>query len=398
MPETAHKGRASLGVVFPPRLSTLIIAAILSVGTVVTGTIFFLSKNLPEEPGETLHYPATDFNFAFGSGTPSKGIMHVNEFANGYALITSGPVRIQAEEQRVLRYTWLPPGIDREAAFFWRIADDSQNVLRTEITVPGTQLIDLSAEPGWQGEITEVGLLVAGESGEQVEVGEISLIPDSLRVRLQLTWRAWAAFEEKSQKSVNFLHGGDYRQVVALPLLVAVWLCFTILFLWLLQRFGTRIGARQFLMSAIMLFLIAWILLDIRWASNNLRQARLSIDSQRQGDEQQFLSSDLDGEVYQYVQRLKATVLGNQNARILIIGDENAIDYYLLRAKYHLLPHSVNVTDRFVKDLAPESLDFVIFFGQPASITKVSGWNKAWQQSLVKVDSGNWGTVYRINE
>lgn len=203
-------------------------------------------------------------------------------------------------------------------------------------------------------------------------------------------------FEEWSQQSINFLHGGDYRQVVALPLLVSAWLVLTLLFLWSFQRIGKKIGVRQFLMTASMLFLVAWIFLDLRWATNNLRQASLSIDSQWQGDEQQRLSNDLDGEIYQYVQRLKSTVLGNQNARILIIGDESAIDYYLLRTRYHLLPHSVSVAGRLTKELAPETLDYVIFFGQPANITKVSGWSKNWQRSLIKIDSGNWGAVYRV--
>ncbi|RLA51203.1 MAG: hypothetical protein DRQ98_11825, partial [Gammaproteobacteria bacterium] len=81
---------------------------------------------------------------------------------------------------------------------------------------------------------------------------------------------------------------------------------------------------------------------------------------------------------------------------ILILGDENAIDYYLLRAKYHLLPHSVNVVGRLPKKLVPENLNFVIFFGQPAGITKVRGWKPSWQKSLVQVDQGEWGVVYRV--
>ena len=379
----------------PPRLSALVTAAILAIITVVTGTIIFLTKDLPKESANTLQYPATELKFAFGSGSSSQDMMQVNEFANGYALLTSGPVSIQATNQRVLRYTWLPPQMPQEAAFFWRVADDPQNVLRTEITARGTHLIDLSTEPKWQGEITEIGFLVAGDNGEPVQVGETTLLPDSLKIRLHLAWRAWVSFEEWSQQSINFLYGGDYRQVIALPLLVTLWLFFTLFILWLFQRFGKGIGSRQPLMIAGMLYLLAWVLLDLRWTSNNIRQVQVSLG---QTNEQQRLSSDLDGEIYQYVQRLKSTVLGSQNARILIIGDESAIDYYLLRAKYHLLPHSVNVAGNFAKELAPKSLDFVIFFGQPTSITKVPGWNKTWQQSLVKVDSGNWGAVYRIND
>lgn len=378
------------------RLPTILAASLLALIIVAAGTVIYLSKDLPESPGVTLNYPATDFNFAFGSGHSEGEHMLVDEFANGYALLSSGPVSIQADSQRILQYTWLPPGIPQEAAFFWRRSDDVQNVLRTEITAPGTQIIDLATETDWRGEITEFGFLLAGLNGETVKLGEALLIPDSLYSRLQLTWRAWITFEEWSQQSINFLHGGDYRQVIALPLLLAAWSLITVLLLWVFSNFGKNIGSRQLLITTVMIFLLAWIMLDIRWSANNLHQIKLSLQNQWQLDDQQRASMAMDGEIYQYVRRLKSEVLGEQPARILILGDENAIDYYLLRAKYHLLPHSVAVSGRFANKLVPESLDFVIFFGQATNIMKIPGWNSSWQQSLVPIDRGGWGQVYRV--
>ena len=81
----------------------------------------------------------------------------------------------------------------------------------------------------------------------------------------------------------------------------------------------------------------------------------------------------------------------------LILGDENAIDYYLLRAKYHLLPHSSNVAGRFARELTPGSLDYVIFFGQPTAMVNAPGWNTDWRNALIQVDSGEWGAVYRVD-
>ena len=99
----------------------------------------------------------------------------------------------------------------------------------TEITVAGSHMIDLATESDWKDEITEFGFLLAGSNGEAVELGDTMLIADGLNTRLQLTWRAWTAFEEWSQQSINFIHGGDYRQVLALPLLIAAWLLCTLL-------------------------------------------------------------------------------------------------------------------------------------------------------------------------
>lgn len=382
----------------PRRFFLLITAALLAAILVASGTFIYLSRSLPEKAGDTFQHPAAGFNFAFGSGNPSGDSMLVDQFADGYALLSSGRVNIQADNYRVLSYTWVPPQMLQEAAFFWRRAVDPQNVSRTDITIPGNRFIDLSTEAEWRGEVIEFGFLLAGDNGKAVEIGEVSLIPDSLNIRLQLAWKAWITFEEWSQQSINFLHGGDFRQVVALPLLMVAWLVLTLLFMWLFQRFGTNRESRSMLTITVMLFLVSWMLLDIRWATNNLKQISLSLDTYLQKDEQQRLSSALDGEIYQYVQRLKSTLLGNQNARILIVGDENAIDYYTSRAKYHLLPHSAYVTGRFAKELAPENIDFVLFFGDPANIVNMPGWNRGWQMALAKIDSGEWGAVFRVKK
>jgi len=378
-----------------PRLSTLATATTLALITITATTITTLSKDLPTTPGEAQSYPITDFKFAFGSGIPLSNSMRVDKFANGYALLSSGPVSIQADQQRVLGYIWQPPKMPQEAAFFWRRSDNPQNVLRSEISLAGAHQIDLSTEPEWKGEITEIGFLIAGVNGEAVEVGNITLIPDSLNTRLQLTWRAWASFEEWSQQSINFLYGGDYRQIVALPLLVAAWLLLTLMLFWLFARFGKSVNSQQMLTTAGMIFLLAWVLLDIRWASNNIRQIQLSIQTHAQTDDQQISSTALHGDLYQYIQRLKTEVLGDEPARILIIGDENTADYYLLRAKYHLLPHSVNVAGEFAKNQSPETLQYIIHFSQTTNITNTPGWNKTWQTSLNQIDNSEWAKVYR---
>ncbi|GMR15191.1 MAG: hypothetical protein BMS9Abin30_0813 [Gammaproteobacteria bacterium] len=372
-------------------------AAVLATGVVIAGLWLYLSHDLPDTAVDSLDYPAAGFSFAFGSGYPNQDRMVVDGFANGYALLSSGPVSIQADIQQVLRYEWVPAS-RQEAAFFWRQKGKADNVIRTEITAPGKHLIDLSTEAGWNGEIIEFGFLVAGGQDDAVEIGEATLQPDSLNIRLQLMWQAWTAFEERSQQSINFLQGGDYRQVVSLPLLLIAWLLAGILIIRVLPTPGlstkrSSVSHRSsILMYGGVLFLVGWMLLDIRWTTNSFRQARVMLQTRSQAP----LNSNLDGEIQQYVQRLKADVLGDKPARILIIGDENAIDYYLLRAKYHLLPHSVDVASHFNKELSPQSLNFVIFFGQPGGIAKVRGWSPSWRKALVEVDRADLGVVYRV--
>jgi hypothetical protein len=170
LPQTNTAKSTSSGT--SPRFLQLSIAVMIALLTVLGGTYTILAKGIPENVGKALQFPISDFKFAFGSGIPLSKSMRVDQFANGYALLSSGPVSIQAKQQRVLSYNWQPPHMPQEAAFFWRRSDDPQNVLRAEITVAGTHQIDLSTEPDWHGEITEFGFLLAGVNGEAVYVSK----------------------------------------------------------------------------------------------------------------------------------------------------------------------------------------------------------------------------------
>ena len=370
-----------------------VIAALLSAAVVMAGTVLYLSKDLPESNVASYDFSASGFIFALGSGHPEGQKAVIDTLANGYALLSSGPVRLQADNFRALRYDWRVIHRNKEAAFFWRQKNSESTIVRTEIRNSGNRLLDLSTHQNWQGEIIEFGFLV---SDETIAIGPMALEPDSLKLRLQMMWQGWTTFEEWSQKSVHFLQGGDFDQIISLPPLVIAWLFLTTMLTWLALRFGRKDLSRQLIISAAVFFMVAWMILDIRWTANNLKQVRLSLETQWQVDEEQRASNDLDGEIYQYVKRLKSGVLANQNARIFLIGDRKTLDYYLLRAKYHLLPHSVNVGGHFEKALTPETLDFVIFLGRPGGIVNMPGWNQSWQASLVLVDRGEWGDVYRV--
>jgi hypothetical protein len=369
-----------------------VISALLSAALVIAGTILYLGKDLSEFNVPSYKFPASEFAFTLGSGHPEAELAVIDNRANGYALLSSGPVRVQADNFRALRYNWRVAHRNKEAAFFWRQKNSINTVSRTEIRNSGNRILDLSTQANWYGEIVEFGFLVGDET---IAIGPMALEPDSLQLRLQMMWQGWTTFEEWSQQSVHFLQGGDYDQIISLPPLVTAWLFLTIILTWLAFRLGGNDFSRVLVTSTVVFFLIAWMILDIRWTANNLKQVRLSLETQWQADEEQRSRIDLDGDLYQYVQQLKFSVLGAQNARILIIGEKDAA-YYQLRAKYHLLPHSVHVASRFPNNLKPENLDFVMFFGEPSSIANVRGWNKSWQRSLTLADRGAWGAVYRV--
>ncbi len=381
----------------------LTFTALVAAVVVVTAVLVFVNVNLPDNPGEALDFQAGSFQFAFGSGHPVADRMVIDDYVDGSVLLTSGPVSIQAKKNSILKYTWLPTKLIQEAVFFWRQKNVTDEVIRTSIHLAGTHYVNLSLHPDWYGEITEFGFLLIDESSSghkqgSVEVGPLALLPDHLDIHLQLVWQDWTVFEERTQQSINFLHGGGRSQDIPLPIVVSTWLILTIFLFWLTERYGTRLGPKCKPGAYVLLCLAAWMLLDVRWTTNNLRQIGFSLPKLWQMSEQQRLASDLDGEIFQFVENLKSEILGGKTSRVLIVGSQGVPDYYLERAKYHLLPHSANVTRMFAPKSILKSLDFVICFGQPDSLGQVSGWSSYWQQGLEQVNTSQWGTVYKVRK
>jgi hypothetical protein len=93
---------------------------------------------------------------------------------------------------------------------------------------------------------------------------------------------------------------------------------------------------------------------------------------------------------------LKEEVLPERPTRILILGDDSAVDYYLQRAKYHLLPHSAYVAHDLPKDLSESPPNYMIFFGQPENIAQFPGTTSKWQGYLTSVDRNGHGVVYHV--
>ena len=63
-----------------PLFAKTLIAALLALILVISGTVAHLSKNLPDNSLDDLSFRIEDFNFAFGSGIPLNDHMRVDQF------------------------------------------------------------------------------------------------------------------------------------------------------------------------------------------------------------------------------------------------------------------------------------------------------------------------------
>jgi len=375
-----------------PRL--LVPATLVAALLVIAGSIGQLAWDLPKDPATARYFAAPELNFVMGAGDADGDRVTVDQFSDGYALLSSGPISLHAQDYRFVLLAFESPLGGSVPIFFWRSSDAPGELVRLPVREQGPVLIDLSGQPGWRGEISEFGFLFE-EAGTAYSVGPVALEPDRLGLRLQLTWGSWTAFERWSQKSINFLQGGQPEQPLRLPLILTAWLALTMILNWLFSR---RLGGdpARLWAGAAVVFLAAWMVLDVRWTANSIRQAGQTLETYGSASDDERLGRGPDGIVYGLISRLKADVLPLEPARILIVGDEQALEYYLQRAKYHLLPHSVYATRRFPTNPQPSSLDYVIFLGQADGMRGIRGWGPSWEVSLRLVDRSELAQVFAV--
>jgi hypothetical protein len=376
----------------PWLLAVPILAALLTFGLMLA----YLSDGLQEDRPAPLSFPLSEFRFVLGSGGLEEGRLVVDEFENGYALLTSGPVGFSAESYHVLGHDWEQSYNERIPRFFWRTSSKPDQLREHDLWKQGVQLLDLADDPDWQGEIIEFGFLFPDDSAKAFELGPVMLQSDSLAVRLRNTWQGWTEFEYWTMRSVNFLWGGEAQQKLPLPVVLIIWLLLSLLLLWISNFMFREERSLRLLTVGTALFIAAWLLLDLRWLVNHFNQVRATLDLRSMHWSDEALIGGWDLELYRAMERLKHEVLGDEPSRVLIVGNENRIEFIALaKAKYYLAPHSTHVARQLGGAFHPHSVDYFLFFGRPEEFRNVPGWSAIYDESLEEIWRGQFGVLYR---
>jgi hypothetical protein len=97
--------------------------------------------------------------------------------------------------------------------------------------------------------------------------------------------------------------------------------------------------------------------------------------------------------------------MSEQINRIINVGDRSNLQYYIEKAKYHLLPDGTFTTYQLSEEIKPTSVDYVLFIDDFAS--KKLRWNDiwlklpmhdTWRDSLTLTDSGDLGVLFSIEQ
>jgi len=281
--------------------------------------------------------------------------------------------------------------------FIWRRADSPEEVFNSTIHWAGdhASVIQLAANPDWQGTIIEIGLDVYGDLRDQAPVVEyLKLAPSQKSLLAKAIWNEWTVFREWTQRSAHHLRGTLETPILSPTLAMAAWAGLALLLLFFLARIKKQSG----FVSYIIAVSIPWIALDMLWQSNLSKQL----------DETQYLFAgktqsekhlaDWESDLYQYAQHLKKSVLPAPGVRIFLLNGEPHRTYKRLKLQYYLLPHNIFNFDQYPRPGSVQAEDYLITLGEIEGLKFNADTSRlAWSQHSLPVkrlDHGEHGSVY----
>ena len=194
-----------------------------------------------------------------------------------------------------------------------------------------------SRHPAWIGNIEGLALAMKGPIAEPVRIRGVVAKPLSATQVLRDRAREWLAFESWHGTSINTVTGGADLQDLPLPLLLAAAVALATLAVAALRRIAPSAIAIPTFGALAAVVLAAWLLLDLRWTWNLVRQ--VDATTERFGGKS-WVDKRLaveDGPLFAFVQKAKEA-MGTSPARV-VVGAES--HYLRGRAAYHLYPHNV---------------------------------------------------------
>lgn len=235
------------------------------------------------------------------------------------------------------RFSWQVDGLEpgSELRLIWVTLAEPRTLRERRLPPVSEGTVDLETEPHWQGRIAAIGLTVRGST--PLVVRGLELRPAPLTVGELGRWAVdeWSAFEDWSQRSINYASGAPLDALFPPVLIVALWIGFSSVLYAGLNPPRRRPGA---LIPYAALFLLGWFLLDLRWQwelSGRLERTVERFAGKAMTDRR---LADLDGEFYRFLLEVRRR-LPEKPVRLFIVSNDPP-GFSAGRARYHLLPHN----------------------------------------------------------
>jgi hypothetical protein len=290
----------------------------------------------------TKSYGLRDLALARGTGALDRDPLQGDALAisavdaSGLALVTAN-TDFRSGEYPIVAWTGSNFPERADVRFLWRTDYAPAKLNSTPVPIAAGRLtpVVMTKNPDWVGRITGVALAVRGPLGEPVRVTGVAAKPGGAAGQLADLVREWLTFERWSGTSINTVTGGADVQELPLPMLLVVALLIAVGAWFALawrQRHTTALPS-----VLAMLFVVAWLLLDMQWIWNLARQVG---ETRAQFGGKDWRESHLaaeDGPLFQFIEKARAKMPATP-VHVFVVADAN---YFRGRGAYHLYPHNV---------------------------------------------------------
>ena len=284
--------------------------------------------------------PGAKLQLASGQGGPTPAGLEIRQTGPQGWAAAQGVARMAPAalyRQFLWRIDGLQPG--SEVRLVWVTVTDPKTSRERVLPPAGPDegVLDLGAEPGWQGRIAGIGLAVRGPLPQPLVIHHLELRPVVPTLGALLRWMVedWTTFEDWSQRSINYVSGAPLNALFPPVVMVALWIGFSAA---LHALFSPPRRAPGALLPYAALFLLGWLMLDLRWQWDlGQRLMQTARDFAGKSEEDRRLAA-LDGEFYRFLREVRQR-LPERPARLFIVSADPA-GFWAGRARYHLLPHN----------------------------------------------------------
>ena len=231
----------------------------------------------------------------------------------------------------LIRCDCVPRRFDAFVHILWRRADHPDKTFSAQIEheLGEAQLLDLSRNQDWTGEIIGVAVALRGYPGDTVLIRGIEAGKDTIGNRLTKEVGNWATFRPWDGQSINLAIIGARDRSISPVLLVAL-----AIGLGLLASLYTRPPRSVATFVVVTVVVIGWLGLDARWQLDLLAKYRATVDQFGGGPIDDLWRRGPDADIYALAASVKRG-MRDPTQRVFVFGDE---PYSRGRAAYHLLP------------------------------------------------------------
>ena len=324
----------------PTNDDKLSLAPIVFVATLLLCVLAYLALNVPASwfPSATPTTWGTQaLTLTRGTGTVEKDALTVTAPDATGLILVSLTTSFRSSEYPSIAWAAIDVPERSDVRLLWSTDYEPNKLNSTALTVASGRLVPivLVKDPDWVGRITGLALAIRGPLPQPLIIRGVVAKPLGAVEIMRDRTHEWLAFEGWNGTSINTITGGADVQDLPLPVLLAVVLPIAAAGWYGIARRARSIVA--FPGALALMFVIAWVVLDARWAWNLVRQVNETGERYAGKDWGERHVAAEDGPLFSFIRDVRAKLPATP-VRVFMVADAH---YFRGRGAYHLYPHNV---------------------------------------------------------